>query len=252
MLGGGPKIGKTFVVLAILKACFEGSSLFGKDGQFVRKSRVLLVEREIGPYALADRIRDTFGEQLREVGTDFQVLSKPRDFSLSNPRCVSGLTKFCKDEAIDLLLFDPINKLWHGDENNSAEMLRLVDSLEELQDGKIGLVASHHFGKPVRGQGVDKWDSLDSSNFRGSTRLVDDADTLLMIQRIKGRLSPAWDSWRLKCRMMVRHSGTPEDFFLHFNEVNDRRMVWYAAPGSQEPAPKNPFPTADLPALPSL
>ncbi len=249
LLGGGPKIGKTFVVLAIIKAMLQGSPLFGKDSWFVRPAKTLLIEREIGPYSLAERIRDVFGEELRGIGDRFTVLSRPKEFSLSSPACVKWLKAYCKLEGIDLLLLDPVNKLWHGNENDNSEMLRLVDSLEDLQDGTVGLVASHHFGKPVRGQGVDKWDSLDSSNFRGATRLVDDADTILTIQRMKGVLSPAWESWKMRCRLMVRHSGAPQDFLLHFNEGNDRKMVYHTEASDrasakkplQFPGPTDPF-----------
>lgn len=229
LVGGQAKIGKTFLLLNMIRALVTGEPLFGNPEWVAKPSKVLFVEREVGPYIIGQRVKMVMGgaPSWAVDNEHFQILSQPRGFTLSKSDCMKTLASYADDNGINVVVLDPINKLHHYDENDSSQMLRLVESLEEALDGKRALIMSHHFGKPLRGQDAQGQDRLDPYNFRGSSRLIDDVENMMTLVRNPGRLVPAWESWSWDVRFSGGRLGPlPEDFKLEFNRLNDGRVYY--------------------------
>lgn len=189
--------------------------------------KVLLIEKEIGPYMIGDRMASIFRGLPRECTTDrFKIMSRPPGFYLSLADTRNQLKGIVKEEAIDVLLLDPINKLHFFDENDARQGLQLIDAIEQIQGESIGVVYSHHYKKPPRGRDLENYDPLDLYNIRGMARHVEDADAVLTLDRLPGMIpgSRAEDSWVLEGKIILRHGPSPPDFVLHVNEFDDLRV----------------------------
>lgn len=235
LFGGQAKAGKTFVMLNLLRALVLGGEALGRPEWRCRPSRVLFIEKELGPYSLGERLRNIFAQDPPDaLGPRFLCMSKPRGFSFSEPASVDWLRRIIKANEIDVLALDPISKLHAWNENDNSDMSRLIGVLEEVQDDRCAIIYSHHFGKPLRGRDAEDWDRLDPYNFRGSSKLgYDDPDALMTFWRRPGRLLATHDSWALDARLTLRHGEQPPDFLLHVNEQANGRVEWRG-----EPAPR--------------
>lgn len=223
MIFGGPtKTGKTFLALTLIKSLLIGGHPWGnKEWSCKPKNKVLFIEKEVGPWGMGDRLRNIYADVDAETQEAFKIISMPLGLTFSSHDCVQYLKKLCNDLGTDVLILDPLNKMSHFNENDSSDILRLIDAIDTVADGKIATVYSQHFSKPVRGDAAKDWDKLDHYNFRGSSRFVDDADALLTVYRRKGKLVASHDSWKLDARLTLRHGPSPDDFLFYVNEKND-------------------------------
>ena len=222
IFGGATKTVKTFLALNLIKALLLGTHPWGnKEWSCKPNNRVLFIEREVGPWGMGDRLRNIFKDVDEATQEAFKIISMPLGLSLSSNDCVQWLKKLTQDLGTDVLVLDPVNKLHHWNENDSGDMLKLIDAIDTISDGKLATIYSHHFGKPMRGKEALDWDKLDHYNFRGSSRFVDDADALLTVWRRKGKLMSTHDSWKLDARLTLRHGPSPDDFLFYVNEHND-------------------------------
>lgn len=238
IFGGTTKTGKTFVALNLIKSLLLGGHPWGNKEWSCQPGKVLFIEREVGPWGMGERLSNIFkGVDPKILEDHFKIITMPRGLSLTSGDCVKYLRQLCIDLATDTLILDPINKLHHWNENDSGDILHLIDALDNIAQGTVAIVYSHHFGKPLRGREAQDWDKLDHYNFRGSSRFVDDADALLTMWREPGRLVASHDSWKLLGRMTLRHGPSPEDFEFNVNEHDDGAVEYRQG---SAPAPKPP------------
>lgn len=239
IFGGTTKTGKTFLALNLIKALLTGKHPWGnKEWSCKSGTKVLFIEREVGPWGMGDRLRNIFADVDEATQEAFKIISMPQGLTLSSSDCVQFLKKLNADLGTDVLILDPINKLHHWNENDASDMLRMIDAIDTIADGKIATIYSHHFGKPLRGKEAMDWDRLDHYNFRGSGRLVDDADALLTVWRRQGKLMATHDSWKLDARLTLRHGPSPDDFMFYVNEHNDGGVEVRPAEPEDEKKPK--------------
>lgn len=240
IFGGTTKTGKTFIALNLIKALLTGRHPWGnKEWSCKPGNKVLFIEKEVGPWGMGERLRSIFADVDERIQEEaFKIISMPLGLSLSSPDCVQYLKRLCNDLGTDVIVYDPINKVSHFNENDSGDILRLIDAIDTVADGRVATVYSQHFGKPLRGKEALDWDKLDHYNFRGSSRFVDDADAILTAWRRKGKLVATHDSWKLEARMTLRHGPSPDDFMFYINEHNDGGVE--VRPAEPEEKPKKP------------
>lgn len=231
VLGGLTGIGKTFVVLNLVRSLVEGGYLFESPEWKCVPSKVLLIDKELDPWTLGERIGPIFQDLPRDLVQDnFKVISDPPSFYLSNQSCVEWLGDYCERESIDVLILDPINQMHFWGENDASEGLRLIEALRSIQRGKVSVVFTHHFKKPLQGRDAENYDPLSMYNFRGTARLIEDSSMVLTLDRQPGNLNnDGHESWALECLVAkLRHGGRPANpnFRLHVNESDDRRVLW--------------------------
>ena len=175
LLAGPPKIGKSSLVIQLAIAAATGGELLGQ--RFEKPLRVLWVQAEIHKAFLLQRL-----ERLT-TGLDGLAMARLRDHFLMTGRCDLDLldgpsydlvNQMVGDAAPDLLIIDPIINFSSVDENDNAEMrklLRLVDALGARHDCAVVLV--HHTRKEAT---TSPFDAV-----RGASALRGWFDTGLML-----------------------------------------------------------------------
>lgn len=225
IFGGYTKVGKTFVALSLIRGLITGGYAWDNPEWKCKRAKTLFVEKEIGPWGIGERIKPAFEGVDEETMRDyFKVLTMPKGFSLSDDTCITWLKKYCEGEGIEAIVYDPMNMLHGWNENDSTDILKLIEVLDWITEERMVTIYSHHYKKPPRGKDVDGADPLDVYNYSGSARFVNDADAILTLNRLPGRLSKDHESWRLDARLTLRHGPSPEDFQLNVNEFANCRV----------------------------
>lgn len=221
--------GKSWLCASFIRSLTLGEPLFGNPEWPVVKSKVVLVESEVG-IPLGKRLKQVFHdcpENLKEVG----VLSRPQGFALNYPACQVWLREQIKKHEIDVLILDPVNDLHTMAENDNSETNKLLQIIADIQGAETAVIMSHHTSKEPRGQYADGFDPLDMQNARGASKLNNSVDTFLMLHRRPGRLneSLAEDSWVLDARWAkIRHAERkPTQGVINFNGDGNHQMIWH-------------------------
>ena len=175
LVAGPPKIGKSTLVIQLAIAAATGGELFGQT--FVRPLRVLWVQAEIHKAFLHQRLHrltaDLHGEDRAALRERF-IMTGRCDLDLLDGPSYDLLSQAIGDQAPDLLIIDPIINFSSADENDNAEMrklLRLVDAMGARHNCAIVLV--HHTRKDAATGGFDA--------VRGASALRGWFDTGLML-----------------------------------------------------------------------
>ncbi len=158
------KAGKSFMVLQVARAIASGTPFLGFP---TTKGRVMLIQFELGAEVLQGRMIGT-GKNYADVyvGTTFSLKIDTDD----------GLRRI-KEAATaidpDVIIFDPLYKMMSGDENETSDMKKVVDNLDQLIEGwQCSIFLTHHSGKDV------------SKGGRGSSVLEDWVDSYIEMKRI--------------------------------------------------------------------
>ncbi len=224
-------VGKSFLQIEAIRNIINGDPLYGIPSITTRPCTTLYIEKELGA-GLGLRIKTSFEGLDDAAWSRCKIWSQPKHFYLSTPQCIEMLAKYCREEGIELLVLDPLNRLHMFEQNDNSQMLRIVEAFEYIQESGTAVLYSHHMRKPPEGHFRKDHDPLDHYNSNGAARIIDDNDAIITIARRPGRLVPEWESWALDARFSkIRHGQSlPADIVLHVNEANNFRTLY--APGS--------------------
>lgn len=231
VFGGLPKAGKSFLTLNLSRALALGEPLFNNPDFHTQQARVVLVEHELGEYGLQKRVLPIFKDvDPSRLGDNFVYFSKEHSLEWSTPQGKRFFHSIVETTQPEVLVLDPIGKMFSGNENDNSEIGALFAQLDELvslgRPWGMSIVLVHHFKKPPENEmGRKGFDDLDPLNFRGSSRWYADPDTLLTLARRKKFPLP-YEAWNLDCRFTFRQDEGMDDFTLSVNEHNDGRVRW--------------------------
>lgn len=226
LFGGAAKIGKSFMMLELVRALSTGERPFGHPQLWVPAPvRVLYVEREIGEVGLKKRIDKIFGPENEMLyGPLAHYVTKVPSLQVDTMEGKEMLDALCQQVQPNVLLLDPIGRMFTGDENKSEDVQELFNSLERLikryAHNSMSIVIAHHSGKPSFNPPKDP---LDMYSFRGSSKWADCPDTILTVQRL-GDIKRDWKAWEVKVRFECRQDEPPEEAILTVNSERDLRV----------------------------
>lgn len=153
MLVAAPNAGKTWLALIAVKtAAAAGRECF-------------LVEEEGGMRALADRMRALGLPAFPSV-----QVAHLRGVSLDDRETLQGLRAVLSGAVAPVLVLDPLNSVWSGDENETHAATLLRRKLDELcaANPRALVMLLHHTSKAgERGEGAAMYASRGSSVFSG-------------------------------------------------------------------------------------
>ena len=250
LMGGLPKIGKSWITLELMRSLATGQPVFGNEAWKVREpARVLYVEQELGARSLKGRMSAVFnGLEQEEIERMTFVSKNDYVFDLATSEDQEYLRAYIHSAQPNVVIIDPLQEMHSAEENDATAMGKLGHYLKELVNIEfkhldMTLMITHHFRKPPNDK--TNWDPIDPNNFRGSGRLYGAPDSVITFHRyeeIECPDDPEREAWRMKCRMKLRHSESPRDSYLSFNEYGDLRVRWdgFEAPtggGNGRPAP---------------
>lgn len=231
VLGGEAKIGKSHVMLELVRALSTGTPPFEMPMlQVPEPCKVLLIDQELGRLQLKKRLKKVFARHQPSTYRDtFDFITREPVIKLESEEGRTELLEAVEHFRPNVLILDPISKLHNFEENSNADILKLCTLLETFKkaymSNGMSIIMAHHFRKPPTGKFLDDYDPLDPYNFRGSSNYYGDADTLLTFDRHELPSSPG--QWKFKCRWTMRHGIEIPEMWLHVDPDATRKNVWF-------------------------
>jgi len=185
IIGGAPKIGKSYIVLNVALGLASGTPLFGakyRSGVPVfpvpHAVRVLYVEQEIGDSSLRKRLRALI---TADHAAELELYLKSRDtkMRMDTPEGRDFLDAeigACKPRVV---IIDPLAKFHLSDENSAQHMgavMRVADHW--IEEHGCAVIIVHHTGHPN-----PQFPRRGGDRLRGSTAVYGDADTIISVDR---------------------------------------------------------------------
>jgi hypothetical protein len=230
LFGGEKKIGKSLILGSLSRALVAGESPFLAPNLSVpQKARVLIIDQEVGEHGLQTRMGPMLADLNPDVYRDrLWFVAKDMDLTVDTEKGIDALRKHIYDAEPNVLILDPIGKLFSCDENDNVKIAKIGHTLyricKEFASTGLSTVICHHFGKPPRGkQNMEGYDPLDFNNFRGASSWTGFADTLIACER-GDKLGLPWQAWKITMRIQPRHGEEPPDMHLTVNEHKDFRV----------------------------
>lgn len=160
---GLPKAGKSTLLGHLFRAFEVGGDLAGS----VKPCRALVISEESEDLWKGRREEIGIGDHIHVICRPFKMKPEWRTWELY----LSFITKLCKDNLYDVVIFDTISGFIPIDnENDSAQMLRAMMPLNGLLEAQVAVLMIHH---PRKGDGAAGTAS------RGSSALPGFADILV-------------------------------------------------------------------------
>lgn len=146
MIWGPPKAYKTWITLDLIRSLTKGTPFLGR-GEWTAQEphRVLLIEEEGNIDSFMKRI-----DRLQlEDDAPFMLLHR-QGVAFNNPDSISYVVSICREYEVDVVIFDPLQRMIPGiNENDSAEVGVVWDEISRMQKLVDGLTAVviHHANK---------------------------------------------------------------------------------------------------------
>jgi AAA domain len=177
LIAGPAKSLKTYFILDVVATCATGCDLLDVPRYRVPQPlRVLVVEEEGS--------RPMFGRRVRRVlnGIPGDLQAQPRfwfrrGFNLVNDADVTRLIAQMRDDEIDLLILDPLQRITPGvDENSNSDMRRVWDAANRIiiELPHVAVIVVHH---------TRKGDALSPESSRGAGSMLGEYDLGIFIQK---------------------------------------------------------------------
>lgn len=224
---GQAKIGKSMWMLSLIRSLITGETPFACPRfRVIQPARVLMFEQELGEAGLQRRSRMV----LSGIGEheEIRYLSRNPDVSFSTDKGYELIGNEIAEFRPNVVIFDPIGKCFHGDENSNQEVGLLWQKIDRLlrlgAREQMSVVLSAHFGKPPNGdRNRAGHDPLDPYSVRGAAKWFDDVDALITLSRLQN-LPTQHQSWRLQARFELRHDEVPPEMYFTVNRERDLRV----------------------------
>lgn len=243
IIGGAPKVGKSFIALNVALSITRGRPLF--DAYYnnstpvfpVSKThRVLYLEQEVGDYDLRNRLNSILGGEL-DPGIELFIKSRDLQLRLDTDEGRRLIAAEVAEVKPDVVIFDPLAKFHLQDENSAQWMGAIMRAGDRLiEEYGCALIYIHHIGKP----GGEENAKRGGDRLRGSSAVFADVDTLILVDRQSASnvREPV-----LKLEMELRRGEPIENIYLK----RDRRGICEYI-GEKPPSGRAAKPSPDLPA----
>lgn len=201
MMYGAPKVKKSWLVQHLGYCIGTGTEWLGFH---TTQARVLLCQFEISESSFADRIRCMSVHYPIQNGCYYVV--SPGLTYLDQDEVYNRFAAFIRPIAPQVIILDCLAACFGGDENNGADMARLIEKMAALKtEHHASLILIHHTNKNIlTTSSVDK--------ARGHSRLAGWVDTLAyMVEQPNGI------QIQYKARQATREL---QNHNIQFNEYN--------------------------------
>ncbi len=224
IIAGSPKSMKTWFAMNLIRCLLEPGSYFLGNELWKNKSEVplkcLFVEEEGSVSDIANRIR----QSLAGMDVDPNLFWAFRmGVRLDTGENLDLIEEFIDYNKINVLLFDPLQRLHSCDENSSSEMSAVWTNIVKLQlrFPKLAIIIIHHFTKSSNI--ANRWNAL-----RGTSRLAGEFDFGFFLEQlpIENRPFPGirfYMDGRLMSTNSIENLWTAqfEDGFMTIREIEE-------------------------------
>ncbi len=200
VLGGPPKSMKTWTALGLVLAVASGTRFLGTYAAI--RGRVLIFPAEDGDAILKGRLLALCRSMdLKLEDLDLRIIRTAR-LNLCDPFQYEAFARLVAEEKPSLLVLDPFVRIFSGNEDDSAQVSRVLGLLRKLQrEVGTSILLVHHFKKSGSGTG--------GAYLRGSGDIHAWGDTNLFIRR----------SGPSRSSLHIEHRGhaTPDPFSIELS-----------------------------------
>lgn len=224
IMGRPKRACKSWLLLNLAWQLSEGKPLWGithsKDGPLfipTRPLRIIYFTQEDAEDDIHDRISLMLAAGCKP-NDNFLICPKDLRFTLDEPTHIGKeLDEATKGGPLDLILFDPLRRMFRGRENDSdviAGLFRTLGSIEERYN--CSCIISHHIVKPPR-ESSSLWDESSPFAGRGSGDIYGSGDAFINVVENPGRGRPRAHR-RLDLYFETKRSGelSPVTLALNF------------------------------------
>lgn len=154
VIAAAPKVGKTYLCLALAIAVATGTQAMGRY-QVGSPGRVLIFPAEDDPRAIRERMEALCLGQHLELTADLAVdLITAESLKLDDPQHREQLEELIQGQRPRLLILDPLVRLHSGAESSTQHMSELFGYLRQLtRRYQLSIVVTHHLAKSRTGAG---------------------------------------------------------------------------------------------------
>lgn len=231
LFGGEPGVGKSLFILNLMRRIMgQRPSTFPAYPALAlgdKCERALYLDAEVGRHGLWERVKGIFDTPPPH---GFVYTTETSELTLDTEAGRGRLKKLIDTAKPEIVIVDPVSSFMAGsdsDNSNVADFFRTLRWLQEQQPDPLTFILCHHFRKKPSER--EDWDPLDLENFRGATKWISEAWTILPladIDRSKRSVKARWGK--------VRHGPQPEGTW-RFRFDENQRMV-EQVPGRQQAA----------------
>lgn len=186
LIGGTPKDGKSIIVFDNILRGLQNQLAFGRFAQRFKKVLLVNVEgRHQGIKMREHMFKDLAPEALARVIVSGKPIRLTTPQGILAPRAFSTITETILKHEIDLVVLDPLVSFHSGDENNSMQMVGLLDELRTVAEtAKCAFFIIHHTRKMGSMQTLE--DAIDQGGnmLRGASGIFGAVDSLILLWRI--------------------------------------------------------------------
>ncbi len=214
-LSAPSKAGKSFLMMELAMALAEGKSWLGFP---CVKSRVLYINLEIdGPSAIDRLLKIYKTTDIKSTHMGDLLTWDLRGYASSLEELLPAIIKAVKEFHVDMVIIDPIYKIFGGaDENSAAEVAKFCNYLDQLcRETGCAVMYVHHQSKGSQSGKT----SMDRAS--GSGVFSRDPDCILDVAplrvppelREKGYKGSAW---RMECTLREFPDVPPVNFWFEY------------------------------------
>jgi hypothetical protein len=201
LIGGIGGIGKSVLLLSLAICAAIGVDKLGlAQGHKIKPRGILLINNEDSWDELELRMQAALRalqltpEELRLLQTNLHYQSgihsklkiaytDPVTRAVLQHQACTEISVFCRDNAIDILLCDPLVSLHDVDENNNIQMEGVMEILRKVcADRRMGCVLLHHLTKSSEDAPID-------AQLRGATAIVNAARKVIVLSRMSTKIA---------------------------------------------------------------
>lgn len=201
---------KSFLAMNIAYEISEGLPVLGQwDTRGARK--VLLIEQEIGPWRLQERLTKLDDERRGVyVKDNLWIASKDLQCTLDTDMGVRQIEQHIMDSKAEVVIFDPLQWFHSRDENDNSQMQQVMKVVYMLMEKhKFAAIIVHHMGKKSEFR-----DGRGSESMRGASVVMADCDTFVAVHRPNERLVK-----EITLDFTLRSAENPPPLKLQFNDA---------------------------------
>jgi RecA-family ATPase len=203
------KVGKSWMALTIAHAVSEGIKCL--EWFETVKSKVLIIQTEIGPSQIRERAMLIFGDSITKESDHVFFLNQR--IKLDTQEGLDALDQLINEVKPDIVFLDPLYTLHNSNEDSSTEMAPLLSDIRDLAiKNNIAILMIHHQGKSREGG------QQTGHKARGSSSFADAPDASWTMEKIEG-------SSGIRLSFETRNISSPGPYLCEQNLFNLRWTI---------------------------
>ena len=229
VFGGGTAIGKTFIILNLLRQLVEGTTFLNTEWRVMDKPKsILYLDAEIGEDLLAQRVKQVFegctALKPKIIMADCATATCKLDVNEGRQELFKKI-RACP-VVPDIIVIDPLSYFLEQDDSDNLVATHVYNTCRMAQEQfnkDLTFIISHHYRKKPSGRGMETYDPLDLTEFRGASQWANISWTMMTLNRTHDNND---GGWVLEARFPKIRANKPISGTYYFVMKDERMTLW--------------------------